>query len=60
MMHENAGKFVELVIHVWDRSMANLIEGLGARASAGNYMELSGEGEIFERNLTENGEMSWL
>lgn len=60
MMYENVGKFVELVIYVWDRLMVNFIEGLGVRVFVGNYMEFLGEGEIFERNFIENGEMSWL
>ena len=40
--------------------MANITESLETRASTEKYMELLGEGEIFERIITENGKMSWL
>lgn len=40
--------------------MTNITESLETRASTEKYMELLGEGEIFERIITENGKMSWL
>lgn len=59
-MNRNVDEFVELMLEIWDRSMANVTESLETRASTEKYMELLGEGEIFERIITENGKMSWL
>ena len=52
-LNENVGEFEEL-IEIWDRSMLNITERLETRASNEKYVDLLGEGELFERIIMGN------
>ena len=58
-LNENVGEFEEL-IEIWDRSMVNITERLETRASNEKYVDLLGEGELFERIIMGNEKISWL